>query len=91
MILPDPVIVGGKELEVVDTVKLLGVTISSSLSWNFDINEVIEKISRRLNFLAQLKRSFSWNVDIDEVIKKTSRRLNFLAQLKRAILHVSGQ
>ena len=39
----DPVIVGGKELEVVDSVKLLGVTISSSLSWNLHIDEVIKK------------------------------------------------
>ena len=32
-----------KELEVVDSVKLLGVTMSSSLSWNLHIHEVIKK------------------------------------------------
>ena len=50
----DPVIVGGKELEVVDSVKLLGVTISSSLSWNLHIDEVIKKASKRLFFLVRV-------------------------------------
>ena len=51
----DPVIFGRKELEVVDSVKLLGVTISSSLSWNARIDEVIKKANKRRYFLAQLK------------------------------------
>lgn len=46
-------IVGGKELEVVDSAKLLGVTIRSSPSWNAHINEVIKKASKRLYFLVQ--------------------------------------
>ena len=50
-------IVGRKELEVVDSVKLLGVTISSSLSWNAHIDEVIKKANKRLYFLAQPKRA----------------------------------
>ena len=45
-----------EELEMVDRVKLLGVTISSSLSWNRHIHEVIKKASKRLYFLVQLKR-----------------------------------
>ena len=40
-----------------DSVKLLGVTISSSLSWNLHIDEVIKKASKRLYFLVQLKRA----------------------------------
>lgn len=50
-------IVGGKELEVVDSAKLLGVTIRSSPSWNAHINEVIKKVSKRLYLLVQLKRA----------------------------------
>ena len=53
----DPMIVGRKELEVVDSVKLLGVTISSSLSRNLHVDEVIKKASKRLYFLAQTKRA----------------------------------
>ena len=46
----DPIKVGGKDLEVVNSAKLLGVTISSDLSWNHHIEEVIKKASKRLLF-----------------------------------------
>ena len=49
----DPVVVDGKELEVVDTVDLLGVTITNQLTWNAHIGKVIKKASRRLYFLVQ--------------------------------------
>ena len=52
-----PVIVNGKELEVVQHAKLLGVTISSDLSWNQHISNVVKKASKRLYFLVQLKRA----------------------------------
>ena len=42
---------------MVDRVKLLSVTISSSLSWNIHIGELIKKASKRLYFLAQPKRA----------------------------------
>ena len=38
----DPVVVDGKELEVVDTVDLLGVTITNQLTWNAHIGKVIK-------------------------------------------------
>ena len=52
-----PVIVNGKGLEVVQHAKLLGVTISSELSWNEDISNIVKKASKRLYFLVQLKRA----------------------------------
>ena len=42
---------------MVDSAKLLGVTIRSSPSWNAHINEVIKKASKRLYSLVQLKRA----------------------------------
>ena len=53
----DPVVVDGKELEVVDTVDLLGVTITNQLTWNAHIGKVIKKASRKLYFIVQLKRA----------------------------------
>ena len=53
----DPLIVNGKEVETVDNVKLLGVTMSSDLTWNAHIEEVIKKANKRLYFLVQLKRA----------------------------------
>ena len=52
----DPLIVNGKEVETVDNVKLLGVTMSSDLTWNAHIEEVIKKVNKRLYFLVQLKK-----------------------------------
>ena len=47
--------IGGKNLEAVSSAKLLGVTISSDLSWNEHINKVIKKSSKRLYFLVLSK------------------------------------
>lgn len=53
----EPIKVMDKDLEIVDSVKLLGLTITSNLSWNLHVNEVIKKASKRLYFLVQLKRA----------------------------------
>ena len=52
-----PVVIGGECIKVVTDAKLLGVTISSDLSWNAHITEVIKKAAKRLYFLIQLKRA----------------------------------
>ena len=52
-----PIVVDGKELERVTSAKLLGLTISSNLIWNEHISDEIKKVSKRLYFLVQLKRS----------------------------------
>ena len=52
-----PLMVCGNTLEVVDSAKLLGVTITSNLTWNLHVAEVIKKASKRLYFLLQLKRA----------------------------------
>ena len=45
------------QLEVVRSAKLLGVIITSDLSWNEHINETVKKASKRLYFLVQFKRA----------------------------------
>ena len=52
-----PILVNSKQLEVVRNAKLLGVIITSDISWNEHINETVEKESKRLYFLVQLKRA----------------------------------
>ena len=49
-----PVVIRG---ECIKVAKLLGVTISSDLSWNAHITEVIKTAAKRLYFLIQLKRA----------------------------------
>ena len=56
--LPPVVVDGHKNLEVVDHAKLLGVTITSNLSWNMHVSEMVEKASKRLYIPRQLKRAY---------------------------------
>ena len=52
-----PLMACGNALEVVDSAKLLGVMITSNLTWNLHVAEVIKKTSKRPYFLLQLKRA----------------------------------
>ena len=53
----DPVIMEGKEVELVSSSKLLGLTIANDLTWNFHVTEITKKASKRLYFLTQLKKA----------------------------------
>jgi len=44
-------------IERVDTFKLLGVTVSSDLSWKAHVNTICARVAPRLNYLKQLKRT----------------------------------
>ena len=52
-----PILVNGNQLEAVRSAKLLGVIITSDLSWNEHINKTVKKASKRLYFLVQLIRA----------------------------------
>ena len=55
----EPILINGDALhvKVVENVKLLGLNISSNLTWNIHFNEIVKKVSKRLYFLTQLKRA----------------------------------
>lgn len=61
----DAVTVNSKEIDRVDSVKLLGVTITSTLQWNCHVLEVIKKPNKRMYFLTLLKRA---NVPAHDII-----------------------
>ena len=46
-----PIVINGKAIEVVSTVKLLGLNISSDLRWNCHVAEISKKVASRLYFL----------------------------------------
>ena len=50
-----PIVINGKAIEVVSTVKLLGLNMSSDLRWNCRVAEISEKVASGLYFLKQLK------------------------------------
>ena len=49
----DPILVNGEAINVVHTVKLLGLNISSDLQWNCHVSETSRKFASRLYFLRQ--------------------------------------
>ena len=53
----DAVTINNKPIEVVTSVKLLGLTISNNLKWNAHIENVVKKGASRLYLLRQLKRA----------------------------------
>ena len=53
----DNITINGNTIDVVRSVKILGVTLQSNLKWNEHINNIVKKASKRLYFLSQLKRA----------------------------------
>ena len=53
----DPLVVNNQQLESVQSVKLLGVHIKRDLKWDFHVDSVCSKASKRLYALRTLKRS----------------------------------
>ena len=53
----DPIVLNGEPLEIVTSVKLLGLNLASDLKWNTHTSELIRRASPRLYFLRQLERS----------------------------------
>ena len=52
-----PIVINGRAIEVVSTVKLLGLNISSDLRRNCHVGEISKKVASRLYFLKRLKRA----------------------------------
>ena len=51
----DPILVNHQTLESVNSVKLLGLDISSDLKWNVHVSELVRKVSTTFYFLRWLK------------------------------------
>ena len=53
----DPLNINGEPFEIVESAKVLGVTLTSDLKWNKHVSNIVEKASKRLYLLKQLKRA----------------------------------
>ena len=53
----DPIVINGKDIDVISKAKVLGLTLSSNLKWNNHVDEIVKKSCKRLYCLSQLKRS----------------------------------
>ena len=57
-------VIGDESLEVVHTVKFLGVHLSADLKWSTHINSICSKASKRLFALRILKRNGAVQKDL---------------------------
>lgn len=64
----DPIIIEGKEVELVTSTKLLGLTIANDLTWNDHVTEITKKASKRL-FPNSVKESGSSETRSSTVIR----------------------
>ena len=53
----DALNINGEPFEIVESAKVLGVTLTSDLKWNKHVSDIVEKASKRLHLLKQLKRA----------------------------------
>ena len=82
----DPIVVNGENLEVVESIKLLGLTINRKLTWNDHIDDVVRKINKRLYFLSQLKRAKVKSKEL-AVIYTSCFRLSLIVLYMHFITH----
>ncbi len=70
-----PVKINNVPLEVVQHAKILGLNVSDNLKWNYHVNEIVKKSSKRLYFLIQLKRSKVGPLELVKFYKSCIRSL----------------
>ena len=69
----------GKDLDVVNEIKLLGLTIRSDMKWTSNTHNMIIKASKKLWILRRLKRFGAKVIDLVEVYTKQTRCILELA------------
>jgi hypothetical protein len=61
------IMMDGIEIQRIDSAKILGVTISSDLTWNNHVDNIVSKASKRLYMLYQLKRAGIEQTDLVKI------------------------
>ena len=61
-----PVLIDGQPIRKVTSVKLLGLTLNSHLTWNNHVEYLVKSAFQKLYFLIQLKRS---GVDVADIVQ----------------------
>jgi hypothetical protein len=81
-----PITINGKPLQVVEEVKLLGLTIANNLKWNSHVNKIVVKISKRIYLLVQLKRA---KVAIQDILQFYTVCIRHILEYASTVFHYS--
>ena len=98
----EPIILNNTSLDVVKHAKILGLNVSDNLKWNYHVEEIVKKASKRLYFLTQLKRSKVGSAKLVQFYKSCIRSLveyachdslpgylsNDLERIQRLAMHI---
>ena len=61
----NPILLNDKCVKVVESCKLLRMTLNNKLTWNSHIDEVVKKVSKRIYYLIQRKRA---NIPVKDLV-----------------------
>ena len=82
----NPIRVNGKEIEVVNHAKILGLTVSSDCKWKMHVDNILSKASKRLYLITQLKRA---RVPANEIIQIYCSCIRPLLEYASPVFHNS--
>ena len=81
-----PIKINGKPLQMVEEVKLLGLTIANNLKWNSHVNNIVAKSSKRIYLLVQLKRA---KVAIQDILQFYTVCISPILEYTSTVFHYS--
>ena len=81
-----PIMVNGKELELVSHAKILGLTVSSDLKWTAHVEKIVSKATKRLYLITQLKRA---KVPIEDIIQIYCACIRSILEYASPVFHDS--
>ena len=82
----EPLDINGKPFEIVESAKVLGMLVTKDLKWNKHVGNIVEKASKRLYLLKQLKRA---EVEICSLYKFYTACIRSIVEYACQVFHSS--
>jgi hypothetical protein len=82
----EPLNINGKPFEIIKSVKVLGMIVTNDLKWNKHVSNTVEKASKRLYLLRQLKRA---KVETRSLYKFYTAFIRSIVEYACQVLHSS--
>ena len=60
----DPIVIDNQPIEIVESAKLVGVTLQSNLKWDIHTDNIFGKTEKRIYFLKRLKQAKATTEDL---------------------------
>ena len=77
----DPIVINGKDIDVVPTAKLLGLTLSGNLKWNNHVDEIVKKSRKQTPVLSLPAESFRFENSRTDPLLQDSHSSNYRVRM----------